>query len=97
MKLSPATSALLALASAVAVPGTTHEAERIPVPEGFFESHIGSVGFTLVPAEPLKMAARAITHVYVCINADFKPACSNLQVNTGSCCMSNHSFFNLEL
>ncbi|KFY87778.1 hypothetical protein V500_06751 [Pseudogymnoascus sp. VKM F-4518 (FW-2643)] len=85
MKLSLASSVLLALANAVAVPGTSHEAERVPVPEGYFESHIGSVGFTLAPAGSLKMAARAVTHVYVCINADFKPACQNLSVNTGGC------------
>lgn len=86
MKLSLATSVLVALASAAAVPGAAHEAERVPVPEGYFESHVGDVGFTVVPAAPVKMAARAITHFYACINADFKPACQNFEVNTGGCC-----------
>ncbi|KFY15712.1 hypothetical protein V491_05592 [Pseudogymnoascus sp. VKM F-3775] len=85
MKLSLVTSVLVALASAAAVPGATHETERVPVPEGYFESHVGSVGFTVVPSAPVKMAARAITHFYACINADFKPACQNFEVNTGGC------------
>ncbi|KFY23580.1 hypothetical protein V493_05762 [Pseudogymnoascus sp. VKM F-4281 (FW-2241)] len=86
MKLSLATSALLALTNAVAVPGTTPEIQRVPVPEGFFESHIGSVGsLTIAPAEPPKIDARAITHFYACINSNFQPACQNFAVNTGGC------------
>ncbi|KAK7911552.1 hypothetical protein PG985_014033 [Apiospora marii] len=27
----------------------------------------------------------AITHLYICINSDFKGACTNLEVNTGGC------------
>ncbi|KFY30338.1 hypothetical protein V494_08187 [Pseudogymnoascus sp. VKM F-4513 (FW-928)] len=85
MKISLAISLFVALASAAAVPGTSHEIERIPVPEGFFESHIGDVGFTVEPATPAPIGARAITHFYACLNADFQPACTNFEVNTGGC------------
>lgn len=88
MKLSFATSFLVALANAAAVPGVTHGVTRIPVPEGYFESHLGSVGFTVTPAEPRspKVAARAITHFYACIDDDFRGKCESFTVNTGECC-----------
>ncbi|KFY92795.1 hypothetical protein V498_04765 [Pseudogymnoascus sp. VKM F-4517 (FW-2822)] len=86
MKLSLATSVLAAaLANAVAAPGAAHESERVPVPEGFFESHIGPVDLTLFPAEPLKMASRATTHFYACINDNFRPACNNFELPTNYC------------
>jgi hypothetical protein len=89
MKLSLATSVFFALANAAAVPVATHEITRIPVPEGYFESHLGSVGFTVAPAEPRspKVAARAITHFYACIDDDFRGKCESFTVNTGECCM----------
>jgi hypothetical protein len=88
MKLSFATFFLVALANAVAVPGVTRDVTRIPVPEGYFESHLGSVGFTVTPTEsrPPKVAARAITHFYACIDDDFRGKCESFTVNTGECC-----------
>jgi hypothetical protein len=88
MKLSLAASVLVALVNAAALPGATRDITRIPAPEGYFESHLGSVGFTVTPAEPqsLKLAARAITHFYACVDDDFRGKCESFTVNTGECC-----------
>ncbi|OBT66195.1 hypothetical protein VE03_05139 [Pseudogymnoascus sp. 23342-1-I1] len=87
MKLTLATSVLIALANAVAVPGATRKVTRIPVPEGYFESHLGSVGFTVTPAEQRspKLAARALTHFYACVDSDFRGKCESFTINTGEC------------
>ncbi|KAE8445771.1 hypothetical protein EG329_012829 [Mollisiaceae sp. DMI_Dod_QoI] len=89
MKFPIALSTILAFANAAATPQPaskdTSKIEIIPVPEGFFESHLGETGISLIPADNLALAARAITHVYMCINDNFQPACENFQVNTGVC------------
>ncbi|CZR56704.1 uncharacterized protein PAC_06593 [Phialocephala subalpina] len=87
MKFPFAFSTVLVLAKAAATPGTvSRDAGKIniiPVPEGFLESHIGETGITLVSADTQTLASHAITHCYVCIDANFQSACQNLKVNTG--------------
>ncbi|CZT11430.1 uncharacterized protein RCO7_03865 [Rhynchosporium graminicola] len=87
MQFTTAISALVAVAGLASAATPSYGIEMVPVPEGYFESHLGETGVTLSPAVAVqrRLSSRAITHVYVCINSNFSGACQNVQVNTGGC------------
>jgi|SRR3569833_84959 len=62
-----------------------------PVPAGFFESHLKDVGIAaaMTPADT-SLRSRDVTHVYVCINVNFQPACENVALNSGACSKWTH-------
>ncbi|KAK8067226.1 hypothetical protein PG997_013973 [Apiospora hydei] len=69
MQLSLAILALVSAAVAKAIP-RNDEPAIVAVPDA--------------PGTP-EMGTEATTHLYICVNADFTGACTNLAVNTGVC------------
>ncbi len=87
MKLSFTTiSALVAIATASAIPVAP---VRVPVPEGYYEKNYdSSLVLPVSVAEKRNVEARAIVSVRVCINHNFEPACTTININSGQCGMS---------
>ncbi|KAL2076004.1 hypothetical protein VTL71DRAFT_947 [Oculimacula yallundae] len=87
MHFTTAISALMTLAGATAGSAPSYGVEMVPVPDGYFESHLGEIGVSISPAVAVRgrLSARAITYVYICLNSNFSGACKNLEVQTNVC------------